>query len=338
MVRPDRAVAGLNDRPLDDRKEVPLHPLAAHVGTAGPSPGDDLVQLVQKDDAVLLDLLQCLLREGVRVYQLLGLLTLKSPQGLPYLHPALLRPLGQDSAEHLVQVDSHGVHPGAAQDGNGRRVVRDLDVDLAVVQPPIPQHRQELGPSRLLSVLLLGGTFLLRIGRPGPGPKHLHEIGDGEFLFAPGQQDVDQTLLRPLQSGALDVLQHPPAHHGHGKLDEVADHGLHVPSHIPHLRELRGLDLDEGGMNQRRQTPGYFSLPHARRPHHQDVLGHDLARHLGREQPAAQAVAKRHRHRALGLFLTYDIAVQILDHPGGRQGGLQTGRHSSTSSVTTLSV
>ena len=50
-----RPVLGRDRRALDQRQQVALHPLAGDVGAAGLGAGADLVDLVDEDDAVLLD-------------------------------------------------------------------------------------------------------------------------------------------------------------------------------------------------------------------------------------------------------------------------------------------
>jgi hypothetical protein len=48
-------VLGGDRRALDQRQQIALHAFAADIGAARILPGADLVDLVEKDDAVLLD-------------------------------------------------------------------------------------------------------------------------------------------------------------------------------------------------------------------------------------------------------------------------------------------
>ena len=49
------AVLGVDRRAFDDRQQVALHALARHVGTVPALPAGDLVDLVEEDDAGMLD-------------------------------------------------------------------------------------------------------------------------------------------------------------------------------------------------------------------------------------------------------------------------------------------
>src|SRR5207249_1430033 len=55
VVAADGPVLRVDGRPFDNRKEVPLHALPGHVGTVDGPAARDLVDLVDEDDARLLD-------------------------------------------------------------------------------------------------------------------------------------------------------------------------------------------------------------------------------------------------------------------------------------------
>ena len=55
----DHAVLGRHRGALDQRQQIALHALAGRVGPGGFRAACDLVDLVQEDDAILLDVAQC---------------------------------------------------------------------------------------------------------------------------------------------------------------------------------------------------------------------------------------------------------------------------------------
>ena len=66
-------------------------------------------------------------------------------------------------------------------------------------------------------------------------------------------------------------------------------------------------------MASSRQAARQFGLAHAGGADHEDVLGHHLLGHFGRQFLAADAVAQRDGHRALGLGLPHHVLVQLAD-------------------------
>jgi hypothetical protein len=109
------------------------------------------------------------------------------------------------------------------------------------------------------------------------------------------------------------------AHLGDRDLDEIADDLLDVAADIADLGEFGGLDLDERRAGELGQPAGDLGLADAGRPDHQDVLGqHLLAQGAGQLQPPP-AVAQRDGHRALGIGLADDEAVEFGNDLTGRK-------------------
>ncbi len=103
----------------------------------------------------------------------------------------------------------------------------------------------------------------------------------GLSLAGSGRQQQVQDALFGVHLGLLrNVFQLFLAHHVDGNLDEVADHGFHVAAHVADLGELAGLHLEKWRVGELGQAAGDFGFTHAGRPHHDDVLGHDLFGHL----------------------------------------------------------
>ena len=124
-------------------------------------------------------------------------------------------------------------------------------------------------------------------------------------------QQIEQALFG-IDFGAIRHFVQPLfAHHVDRDIHQVANHRLHVAAHVSHFGELAGLHLEERRVGQARQPARQFGLAHARGADHEDVLGHHLFGHLGRQFLAADAIAQRDRHGALRLRLPHYVLVQF---------------------------
>ena len=133
------------------------------------------------------------------------------------------------------------------------------------------------------------------------------------------QQHIQQPLLGVHLGPILNLFELLLAHHVDGDFHQVAHDGVDIAPHIPNLGELRSLNLQEGRVRQLRQAPRNLGLAHARRPDHDDVLGHDLVGEIGRQFLPPHAVAQRNRHGALGRLLPHDVLVQLRHNLARRQ-------------------
>ncbi len=109
------------------------------------------------------------------------------------------------------------------------------------------------------------------------------------------------------------VFQFFLTHHLNRDLHQVANHGLNVPPDVSDFSELRSFNFEEGRVSKLGQTAGDFSLPHARGPDHDDVLGNHFFGKIRRELLPPHAVAQGNRHGALGILLPHDVLVQFGD-------------------------
>ena len=124
-------------------------------------------------------------------------------------------------------------------------------------------------------------------------------------------EQVQQAVLG-VQFGAVGhFVQALFAHHVDGDIHQVADHGFHVAAHVAHFGELAGFHLQERRIGQPRQAPRDLRLAHAGGADHEDVLGHHLFGHFGRQFLAADAVAQRDGHGALGVGLPHHVLVEL---------------------------
>ena len=153
-----------------------------------------------------------------------------------------------------------------------------------------------------------------------PLPEKLAQLFAGVLAALAGrQQQIEEPLFSGGLGAALDLFGLLRADQIDSDFHEVADHGFHVAAHIAHLGVLGGLHLDEGSRAQLGEAAGDLGLAHARGPHHDDVARRDLVAQFGREALTPPAVAHRHGHHALGLFLPDDVFVQFRDDLAGGQ-------------------
>ena len=127
------------------------------------------------------------------------------------------------------------------------------------------------------------------------------------------QEQVEQALFGVHLGFVGNVFQLFLAHHVDGDLDQVANHRLHVASHIADFGKLRGLDLHEGRVRKLGQAARDLGFAHAGGADHDDVLGDDLFGQLGGKLLAAHAIAQRDSDGALRLVLAYNIFVELAD-------------------------
>src|SRR5207249_1460148 len=88
VVGPHHAVLRVHGRAFDDREDVALDAFAAYIGTMAPFASRDLVDLVDEDDAGLLDALDRRARAALHVDQLLLYLVRQVFERLGHLHAA----------------------------------------------------------------------------------------------------------------------------------------------------------------------------------------------------------------------------------------------------------
>src|SRR5690625_1235784 len=170
-----------------------------------------------------------------------------------------------------------------------------IDLDLALVELAGQKPAQHFAP-RFGIAAVFGG----RVGKAA-----------GRSF---GQHDVNDALNRGIFSARAHLLHGLLAGELVAGLGQVADDGFHVLADIAHLGELGGLHLDERRLGERGQAARNFRLAHAGGANHEDVLGRDFRLQAFLNLQAPPAVAQRNGHRALGVGLADDVAVQFLNY------------------------
>ena len=235
MVGAHGPVLGRDRGALDQGQEVALHALAADIRPLAPFAGGDLVDLVEEDDAVLLDRLDRLAPDALLVEQPIALLGHQHVVALgdPYFLAFGLLPEGL--AQHVAEIDHAHLGAGHAGDLEGRQAgagVLDLELDLPVGELPVAQAAAE-GLAGVLAGIL-------------------------------ADQGVEHALLGCELGLGLDLLAQALAGQLQRDLDEVTDDALDVSADIADLGELRRFDLEEGRVRQLGEAPRDLGLAAAR--------------------------------------------------------------------------
>ena len=287
----DRSVLGRHRGPFDQWQKVALHALAADVAAEVALAGGDFVDLVEKDDAVVLNGGDRLVRHLFVVQQFVGFLVDQDLVGIADIEAPRLGAPAEGLAEHVADVhdaDAAAGNAGYVKRRHAAAGVADLDFDLLVVELTIAQP---------LAERLFGGRAG---GRPDQG---------GEHAFLRRQFGLGRDLLAAAVTDQADA-----------DLQEIADDRFHVAPDIAHFGELGRLDLHERGAGEPGQAARYLRLADTGGANHENVLGQNLFAHRAGQLLATPAVAERDRHRSLGIALADDEAIQLGDDFTGRKG------------------
>src|SRR5580692_2884723 len=287
-----RAVLGGDRGALDQRQQIALHAFARHVGADAAFARADLVDLVEEHDAVVLDHLDRFLGELIVVEQLVGFLVDQDIVGFVHIDAPALGAAAAELAENVADRDRAHLRAGHAGDVEQRHAAAGglyLDLDLLVVE--------------LARAQLFAERFLGRGAGIGADQRIEHAVFGG--LFGAGPNVLALALARQRD----------------GDFDEVAHDLLDVAADIADFGEFRRLDLEERRAGELGEAAGNLGLADAGGPDHQNILRlHFLAQALVELQPAP-AVTQRDRHRALGIALADDEAVEFgNDLAGGKVG------------------
>ena len=142
--------------------------------------------------------------------------------------------------------------------------------DALMAQPLLSRLRDKLPGAR---IEVLAPEWVAPVARRMP------EVDEVMSL----QQEIEQAIFRVLRRLVFHLEQPLFAHHFDTELDEVAHHRLDIAPDVADFGELGGFDLEKGRLRQPREPAGDLGLAHAGGTNHQDVLGCDFIRELGRE-------------------------------------------------------
>jgi hypothetical protein len=248
----------------------------------------------------------------VLVDQLAGLFVDQQLARLADLQLARLAPGLAHLREQALELLGHLFHALRAQDLERRLGVGHLEFDFLVVERAFAQAL-----AHDLACGVVGGG-----GASAATPAVATDRGGGTSRSRMRSSAASSASARLLAHLALALLLHR-------HVEQVAHDGVDVLADVAHLGELGRFDLDEGRIGQPRQPARDLGLAHAGGADHQDVLRRDLAAQLLVDLLAPPAVAQRNGHRALGLVLADDVAVEFGDDLR-RRHGLTTHHRAST--------
>src|SRR5947208_1368861 len=182
--------------------------------------------------------------------------------------------------------------------------VRTTPYLVVTAEPSGGQLRAELLESRLA----------------GGSRSDLLERGAAEGLGAGAwQQEIEQSVLGEPLRLLLHLRRQLGLHHVDAQLGEVADHRFDIATHIADFGVLGGFDLDERRLSKLGEPSRDLGFADAGGTDHDDVLRRDLVAELGRQVLAPPPVAQGDGHRALGLALADDVAIELQDDLRGGQ-------------------
>ncbi len=205
---------------------------------------------------------------------------------------ALAAALAEKIGQHVLEIDAHLFDAAVGGDFERRPALFDFDLDHALVEFAVAQALAQFFASAL------GGFARFGLRR---------------------HQQVEQALFG-VGLGALgDFVQPLFAHHVDGDIHQIANHGFDVAADVADFGELAGLHFHERRIGELGQTPRQLRFADAGRADHEDVFGHHLIGHFRRKFLAADAVAQRDGHGALGFVLADDVFVQLAHDLARRQ-------------------
>ena len=144
VVRPDRAVFGLDSASLDDGEEIALHPFTGNVRSlmVGRS-RRNFIDFIEKHDSRLFCPCDGFGIKFFRVDDLIALFLGENFEGLGNFHPPGTCLSREHAAEHILDVDSHLFHVHTAQKVNFRALVGNFEFHLPVVEFSLEKHSAE---------------------------------------------------------------------------------------------------------------------------------------------------------------------------------------------------
>ena len=274
---------GGDGRAFDQRQEIALHAFAADIAAATVfAARADLVDLVDEDDAALLDHVDGIADNGVVVEQLVGF----------FRHQRIARGRDRDAppfrlaaerlAQHVGEIDHTDLRAGHAGNLEQRLAAARLahfDLDFLVVEFAGAQPFAEAFACRAVG--------------------------------AAAGQPIDDTILGAVFGLRLHVSAAAFAQLRDADVHQIAHDLLHVAADITHFRELRRFDFQERRLRKFGETARNLRLADAGRPDHEDVLRQNFFAQFRAQLLTPPAIAQGDGDGAFRIALTHDEAVEF---------------------------
>ncbi len=264
-------------------------PFAGHVAADTAVARANLVNFVEKNDAVVLNCLDRLLRQLIAVEQFVGFFIDQNFVGIGDVDAPRLGAPAAELAENIA--DRNGADLGArhARNLEQRHAAGGLhlDFDLLVV---------ELAGAQLAAECFFGG---------GAG--------------AGADQRIEDAAFGRLLRARLNVFSLSLPGQRDGNLDQIAHDLLDVAADIADFGEFRRFDLEKGCAGKLGQAARDFRFADAGRADHQNVLRQHLFAQPLFQLQSPPAVAQRNGDRPFGIALSDNEAVELGNNFTGRK-------------------
>src|SRR5579875_547397 len=212
----------------------------------------NLVQLIQKDDALVFDQLDRLFGDNLAIDERFGLLFEQHSAGLAQRYLPLLLLPRHDALEHILKVHVHLFHAEIGEDLYRHGFLLDVQLDYAIFQFAGLKPGFHFVAAALVAFVFLA-VFRIPIGRAR-------------------QKQIEQSFGDALLRLRFDELALLLANHADGDFGEIADHAFDIAAVIADLGVLGGLDFEERSADELRETASNLGFADAGRPDHDDVF------------------------------------------------------------------
>src|ERR1019366_7433261 len=159
-----------------------------------------------------------------------------------------------------------------------RRLLRDLDLDLALLELAVDHQLLEFLARALVAVAR--GVGFLRDPSLARRDEHALGVADLCDLRFGGrrQEEIEDALIHAIVREIVNFGFTLMPDHIDGTLDQVAHHRLDVAAYVADLRELRRLDLDERRAREFREPARDLGLADTGGADEDDVVGRERLR------------------------------------------------------------
>ena len=261
--------------------------------------GGDLVDFIEKDDAVLLDVFQGLCLDFFVIDKSGGFFIGQKLECLPDFQFSRLALAVAHVLEHALNLLGQFLHAGRCVNLHVRADDGQIDFDFLVVEFAFAQFLAEFLACR---VVVCRRRFIRWHGKA--------------CRARLGEENVEYTVFGGVLGAVLERAHGRLAPFLDRSFDEVADDGVDITPDITDFGKFGGFDLDEGCIGQTGQATGNFRLANAGWADHQNVFRRDFTSQRFGHPGATPAVTQGNGDGAFGSRLADDMFVEFRDDLG----------------------
>ena len=261
----DSAVFGIDGAAFHDGQDIPLYSFPAYIRTMPAVAAGNLVNLIDKDDAVLFGACNGFFLDGVIVDQPGGFLVGDDFAGLTDFDVADARPLGHHVSHHVPETDA------AAADFQRRGFLFHLKIQFKILNLTTHQLLADffLFPGQRYG-FLIGGLGLLLTAQ-----KEIKRVS-GIVFFRGMRQQIGKPFLSQYAGPRKNPFLVFLLDQTDGVFRQVTDNAFHIPAHIADFGKFGCFHLDKRCVDQLGEPAGNFGFSDAGRADHQDILRNDF--------------------------------------------------------------